>query len=443
MKKLTFRKFQPADASRPLPFSEDAEKGVLSCIMQIPERLIEEARETIPAEAFNHPGHRDIYSEMIAVGSKQDGHLDLITLTQHLMDRRMLDNVGGPGYLAEIFSMIPAPNHFPIYRSILIDKLLLRRAIHAGNDVVAAAYELQDDPDKVADIMAEGVRSVEEQLRARKGQKTWSQKTDELAELWSNRYLGRIKSAIPSPWGSWNRTIGGFRTGYELVLGAKKTGKSSLVGHKALHLSVIAPKEDRVKSIIFTYETKVEDYTMRLVSALSGVRGSCIFEPDLDPPNDHERRSIARAFTEIAVAPLEVINGTGMTVYDIERAAKRFGAWFVGVDYLMLLPWLPDANQKEGTEGRVRTNSNALIGMSRNLDACVDVINHTVSAGDRQGESRWSDQPENDCDICLLVDKKGITVKSRRNGRSGDVMPIRFRGETYSFVEEYSQSTER
>ncbi len=406
---------------------------MLGTLMNNPETLIPDAEEHLPDEAFYNARNHQIYLELLKFPDR--AALDLITFSQHLTDRKLMARVGGPAEIARIYHSPSSASQYVNYRSILRDKLLLRKAIAAGENTIRSAHEMQDDMDKVADVIEANLVEVAAEIRNRKPRPTWEQKVDNVAADWTDRYLGKKLSCIPSPWKSYNQTLGGIKPGYHLILGLRKTGKSSLVGHKALHLSVIPKKEDRQKSIIFSYETQVETYIMRLASNLSGVRGECLLSPETHKPNSDERKRIATAMEAIASAPMEVVNATGMNVYDMEREARRFGAFYVGLDYLMLCGWLPDANTKEGTEGRIRSNSNAIINMSRSLNACVDVINHSVATGDRQGSSRWSDQPESDCDLCVNVDDQGITVRANRNGAAGQIMPIKFEGQYYRFFE--------
>ncbi len=418
----------------PPPQSSDAEKGILSCLLQNPQDLIADSIESIPEESFHHPVNRQLYKEMLSMFSEGRA-IDIVTLSQRLIDNGELAKLGGPSFIAELLSFIPTPAHYPEYKSILRDKNILRLATETANATLGTIHGTQN-VDEVAEVIENGLAKVALEIRNRNPRKSWAETVDDLSNHWTQRYLGNEKSAVPSPWPSWDEHLGGIRPGYHLILGLRKTGKSSLVGHKALHLSVIPKRDDRVKSIIFSYETPVDTYVMRLASNLSGVRGECLLTPETHRPNENETRKIARAFERIANAPIEIINATGMNIYQMEAAAKKFGAYYVGIDYLMLVGWLPDSNQKEGTEGRIRSNSNAIIAMSRNLNACVDVINHSVKSGDRIGESRWSDQPQSDCDLCVNVDEDGITIKESRNTKSGATLPVFFKGETYSFVEE-------
>lgn len=410
--------------------SPSMEKATLGCLLEHPD-YIAHAAEHLSPEHFYGVIHRQIFEEVLAFGLKAE-HFDVVLFTQWLSDKKLLATIGGPAFLFELSREVSIHTQYFSYVKILSEKLRQRNvweaaekiksAIASGGEFEVVSGEVNLSLAKIQEEMSVSHENSKEQ---------WGEKVDGVASDWTLRYQGKMISAIASPWDAWNRTLGGIRKGYNLILGAKKTGKSSLMGHMALHLSV----QKNMRSIIFTYETPVDDYIMRLASNLSGVRGDCIFSPDLDPPRQHEIGRISDAFGKIASAPIKIVKGNGLGVRDISREAKKFNAFFVVVDYLLLLPRLPEVNQKEGTEGSVRANSCALIELSREIDGVVAVINHTASSGDRKGESRWGDQPENDCDLCLLVEDKGITVKSRRNGESGAVIPVKFHGETYSFKE--------
>lgn len=436
--KFSFNKKPPdplADPTRSLPCSPDIEMGVLSCLLQNPTNTIPHASEHLPPEGFYNQVYRQLYEEILAYSQKNEpSSLDIATFSQWLIDKRLMDKIGGPSFIAELLSFIPTPAHYPHYLTILDHKLRIRKGMVAASDIVTALNsEEAADFDEVAATVIGHCSSIKTAMedRAENASNVWAETVDTVAQDWTDRYQGKKTSAIPSPWSSWNNVIGGIRKGYNLILGAKKTGKSSLMGHLAAHLSV----EQKMRTMIFTYETPVNDYIMRLASNISRVRGNCIFSPDIDQPSKNEIGRISDAMAKIAAAPLKIVKGNGLGVRDIAREAKKFGAFFVVVDYLLLLPKPPEVNQKEGTEGVVRANSCALIDLSRELDGVVAVINHTASSGDRKGESRWGDQPENDADMTLLVERDGITVKSMRNGEAGAKLPIRFVGETYSFQE--------
>jgi hypothetical protein len=54
-----------ASINRALPFSDEAEKGVLSCLLQDPNERLSDCRVTLPALAFYHDANRTIYEKLL------------------------------------------------------------------------------------------------------------------------------------------------------------------------------------------------------------------------------------------------------------------------------------------------------------------------------------------------------------------------------------------
>ena len=67
------------DVSRAMPFSDEAEKGVLSCFLQSPNELLNDAQVSIPVESFYHPANRMLYEVLLEFNNKSLP-VDLVTL---------------------------------------------------------------------------------------------------------------------------------------------------------------------------------------------------------------------------------------------------------------------------------------------------------------------------------------------------------------------------
>jgi len=98
--------------------SHEAELGLLSCICLHPE-LLGEARRKVPdGRSFSHPSHSEIYDAMIEhIDANQP--LELVTFTHRLRERNMLDRIGGPAFVSELWTYVPVDTHFPYYLNII------------------------------------------------------------------------------------------------------------------------------------------------------------------------------------------------------------------------------------------------------------------------------------------------------------------------------------
>lgn len=118
-----------ARLNRELPFSNEAERGLLSCLMQDPERITD-VRSRLPVEAFYHVQNRTMFEVMLEMVD-QNVPIEPPSLTHRLRDQQKLERVGGPGEIMDVWNFVPIAAHYPHYLRILREKWILRQAIHA------------------------------------------------------------------------------------------------------------------------------------------------------------------------------------------------------------------------------------------------------------------------------------------------------------------------
>lgn len=115
-----------ASINRALPFCDDSEKGVLSCLLQHPARCDE-----APApETFYHEANRTV-AAMILAFHGAGRPIDPVLITRSLRDQGLLDKVGGAAAISELFAFVPITSHFAHYAQIVREKFAFRQMIGA------------------------------------------------------------------------------------------------------------------------------------------------------------------------------------------------------------------------------------------------------------------------------------------------------------------------
>ena len=94
------------DAPRSLPFSSDAEKGVLCSMLLSPRDVSDLCVLRLQPPAFYAPAHQIIY-ELVLEFTDKSKPIDFITLKQTLQDRAQLEEVGGIEFLNELYGFVP------------------------------------------------------------------------------------------------------------------------------------------------------------------------------------------------------------------------------------------------------------------------------------------------------------------------------------------------
>src|SRR5207244_1601284 len=81
--------------------------------------------EKINEEYFYVPAHRTIYNVLVDLWNTGQA-IDLITFTQVLRDRHLLDSVGGAAFVTSLFTFVPTAANVGYYLEIVRDKYILR-----------------------------------------------------------------------------------------------------------------------------------------------------------------------------------------------------------------------------------------------------------------------------------------------------------------------------
>src|ERR1041385_8408728 len=93
------------DIHRSPPHSVEAEQGVLGSMLISPRDAIAEVVEKITDEYFYVPAHQTIYNVLVDLWNT-GAAIDLITFTQVLRDRNLLESVGGAAFVTSLFTFV-------------------------------------------------------------------------------------------------------------------------------------------------------------------------------------------------------------------------------------------------------------------------------------------------------------------------------------------------
>jgi DnaB-like helicase N terminal domain/AAA domain len=126
------------------PHSVDAEMGVLGSMLISPRETIAKCVEKLAEECFFVPAHRTIYSVLVDLW-RSGKPIDLITFTQTLRDRRLLESVGGAGFVTELHTFVPAAANVQYYIDMVREKRDLREAEAVARECLQRIYQRPSD----------------------------------------------------------------------------------------------------------------------------------------------------------------------------------------------------------------------------------------------------------------------------------------------------------
>lgn len=118
----------------PLPQNPDSERAAITCTLQNPENR-SDTLKSLHNQHFHSPTNRIIWS---AIEELKD-LADPTTIQELLLNRNLLQDVGGPSTILELYSNPVATAHLPHYVSQIKDAYHRRQTILSASEITKAA----------------------------------------------------------------------------------------------------------------------------------------------------------------------------------------------------------------------------------------------------------------------------------------------------------------
>lgn len=360
---------------------------------------------------FYMPSHQTICEELFKVYDSGQA-VDLVEFTQSLLDRGLLDKVGGPSAIADLWSYAPHNGSFDRHIQTVKDKSVLRRLVAVANDVIQNAIENPDDATSAMELAESSIMAV----RERSVKKQCRTITDDLRDIYNliANPLQSGKDGIKTGYDKIDRMLnGGMSPGELIVIAARPSvGKSALMMNIVRHVGIT----NKIPCGVFSLEMPQKQLLQRVVSDVA----SFDFRPLHDglTPTKQEMVKIARCFQQIKDSPIFIDDTPAITISNLRAMARRWkmkhGIKFIAIDYLQLMK--SRSKQAEfSREREIAEISAGLKSLAKELEVPIVVLaqlNRQVEnrTGKAKGRPRMSDLRESgaieqDADIIGLLSR--------------------------------------
>lgn len=314
------------------PHDLDAERSVLSALLLDGRAFIDVADE-VRADHFYHPAHQTLFRAMVALHEEQKP-VDLVTLSDHLTVRKLLDGLGGPVFLAEIADFEATAAHVVHHARIVRDKAVKRRLLEVATSVVEHVYE----EDGTAEELLDAAESRIFEISRSQSRSSFHSLRDEMEPTFDHieAIMSRAGSltGIPTGYPDLDEMTGGLQNGELVILAARPSmGKTAL----ALNIARNAAMDHQKKVAVFSLEMTTRALVLRLLSSEARVDFS-IFRSRYVPTRDFKK--LSDAGTRLSAADIWIDDSGSLTILEIKAKCRRLkadkGLDLVVLDYLQL-----------------------------------------------------------------------------------------------------------
>jgi replicative DNA helicase len=340
---------EAGDHTRSLPHALGPEKSILSSMLKDPERWIGRAiEEGLTRNHFYFPGHGTLF-EILRELNADGKPVELVSFVQLLVDRSLLDAVGGPAAVTDIFGYAPNAAHFEGHLAIVKAKHLLRSVIRTCTDATAEAYDNPEDHEALIDRVEASVLAIRQGTELVQGFRI---RTGVAAVIdhFQNLLAGKEDSGgLATGYVDLDRMARGLKPGEMFVVAARPSmGKTSLMMNIAEHLCV----DQGIPTMVFSCEMTAFQITQRLVFSRARFPMSNLQKGFR--PTHADLIRIKRASEEVAAAKLFIDDSSGIFIDTLRAKARRRkredNIGFIAIDYLQLLK----ASSKQALNSRER-----------------------------------------------------------------------------------------
>ena len=274
-------------AERIPPHNEEAEKSVLGAVMLNREVLFD-VLEEVDADDFYNAAHKEIFNAIWEL-YKQNKAVDVLTVSEELKKRGVLQMVGGRAYVAQLTLDVPSTINAVEYAKIVREKATIRKMVLASEDITDKGYQASMDAKDILDYAEKSIFSI-----AQRNQKsdysdvqsvllTNIQELDEAAKN-QGKVLG-----TPTGFKDLDDVLNGLQKSNLVIIAARPAmGKTAF----ALNIAQQSAVSGGSSVLIFSLEMSKEQLGQRLLSSQSRVEMTKLQRGTLDK-KDWERVNLA------------------------------------------------------------------------------------------------------------------------------------------------------
>lgn len=386
------------------PHAIEAEMSLLGSVLLDAQVLGDVIFIVRRGEDFFKPANGAIFDAMVELYDKHSA-LDIVQLHQLLLDRRVLEAVGGQQYLIELAASVPSASNARHYARLVREKAVIRHLISAAGDILYDAYNNADRSQALLDQAESRIFAI-----AQQGEQTQIESLADLIREEVQRIERHDKgqmTGISSGFHQLDELTTGFQNAEMIILAARPS-----MGKTAMALNVAENMAIRGKRVgFFSLEMSKQQLVQRLLCARAGIESQRMRRGML---GQEEFRALWAACQELQDAPIFVDDTAGLTMMQIRTKARRMVAKHkvdvVFIDYLQLLT---TGTRSESRQVEVSEISRGVKAMARELNLpviCLSQLNRgpedRTGNKPRMSDLRESGSLEQDADLVMLLHRE-------------------------------------
>ena len=397
------------------PQNLDAEMCILGSML-LDEEAKNRAMELLSEDSFYSTSHKKIFSASTQLSDKNKP-LDLITLSEELRNKGILDEIGGTSYLTNLTESVPTASNVEYYANIVREKKSLRDLINAASRIIGEGYKNPEDVDAFLDKSEQDIFNLSQQ-RIQQDYvliKELIPESLEMAEALSQDK--RLITGLATGFHKFDEMTAGLHPSELIVLaGRPSIGKSSL----AMNIAVNAAIRGQTPVAIFSLEMSKEQLVQRMLCSEARVNAHHMRTGFLDESAFPRLASAAGLLSESLIF---IDDTPGISIFELRAKSRRLRAkekiGLIIIDYLQLMQ---GRGRIENRQQEISEISHSLKALARELSIPILALSQLSRAVEARtdhkpqlSDLRESGAIEQDADLVALLAREDAYVQTEEN----------------------------
>ncbi|MBU4047546.1 replicative DNA helicase [bacterium] len=426
------------------PQNISAEQAALGS-MFLQEDAILHGVDILRPEDFYKKAHQIIFKCILELFEKSRG-VDLVTLTEELNRKNLLEEIGGITYLTNLINSVPTAANIEHYIKIIEEKSILRNLINNATKIISMGYEEKEDAKILLDKAEHLIFEVSERNLGQSFVPIKEILQDSFEKIENLYHRDEFITGIPSGFDEFDDITTGFQPSELIVIaGRPGMGKTAFCMTIAQYIAV----SKNIPVALFSLEMSKSQLVQRMLCSEARVDAHNLRKGRLA---ESDWPTLSMAAGRLASAPIFIDDTAGITCLEIKAKARRLKAQhnlgLVIIDYLQLIT---SSGRVENRQQEISEISRSLKGLARELNVPIIAVSQLSRAVEqrierrpRLSDLRESGAIEQDADLVVFLyreeyyktktEKKGIAeiiISKQRNGPTGQI--------DLAFIKEYAK----
>jgi replicative DNA helicase len=324
--------------SRLPPHDVTTEQAVLGSMLRSSD-MIDEVRIKLTEDDFFQFSHKVLFRQILNLADRSGvKSVDLVTLSQFCQAEKVVEEIGGWGYVGEIYNSCPSPANAHHYAGIVKQYSIRRQLISAAQVIMSEAYD-PADPDELLDQCEQKILQIREarQTNLKTLRDCGGEVLDRADQVCKGQEIG-IKTGIFDL----DELVLIKPEDFIIIAARPSVGKSIVGGQIATHVA----QQGNGGIFFASVEMPAVDIAGRVLSLIGSIDGNVT--AGRRAPTQSEGILLAEAFNNLP-ANFWIDDSSMQGVPEIAAHARRLhhrhGLSLIVVDYLQLL----EVHQGKGT----------------------------------------------------------------------------------------------